>query len=294
LAIIFEVDVYMKDTIIKRHDRYNVDDTWRKVKPSNPKDFLKRFIKLTYSGHAIECHGASQDWGCILSSLDIHSRKKNIPIELRKTKETMLLETFAKKADTYFPSGERRLIEVANLKWKTFRNTGTVFVGRHYGLPTRCVDWTGDPFIALFFACQRDHDKSGVVWWMDYKNFSDAIASQWMPFYGKKKNIEDDFEKDFVDGNDKNILVRFHYPDWMDRPTKQKAWITLSGRFDIHHDEAIHRLGVRKCGRLIIRPEMKSYLLNKLDRWGINNTMLGISNSQVKIIANEIADKVFS
>jgi hypothetical protein len=196
----------MSNTNIKQQSPYDV--AWPIVKPTNAEDCLKRLIKLS-SGEAIEYHGASNSkWGCIRSSLDLHFEERKIPAKERMTKETNLLETFVKEADPHFPSGARRHIEIARSKWKTFRNTGTVFVGRHYGLPTRCVDWTSNSLIALFFACRRDFENPGVVWWMDYSCFSNALAKQWLKAYGKKKHIEDYFERDFISGKEKEILIR--------------------------------------------------------------------------------------
>lgn len=280
----------MSNTNIEQQDQYNVDDAWPAVEPTNAEDCLERFIRLS-SGKTIECHGVHQNWECIRSSLDVRFEKKSVCKADRKTLEKNLLESFVKDADPHFPPEARRHIEIACLRWDTLYNTGTVFVGRHYGLPTRCVDWTLDPLIALFFACRRDFEKAGVVWWMDYDVFSYALATQWPLVYGKKENIEDDFERDFTNGEDKEILIRFHYRCLLERPIKQKAHITLSGQYNVRHDEAIHRLGVQKCGRFIISSQMKSDLLNKLNRLGINGATLGIGDSCVEIIATDIADK---
>ena len=132
---------------------------------------------------------------------------------------------------------------------------------------------------------------------MDYNNFSDAIATQWMPFYGKKRNIEEDFEDGFTKGKDQEIISRFHYKCFLKRPIKQKAHIILCGIYNVHHDKEIYHLGVKEnkpinCRRIIIKPKMKIDLLNELDRLGINGATLGIEDLCVETIATDIANKM--
>src|SRR6266498_5137977 len=39
-----------------------------------------------------------------------------------------------------------------------------LIIAQHYGIPTRLLDWTSNPLVALFFACNGDFSNDGAVY----------------------------------------------------------------------------------------------------------------------------------
>lgn len=266
---------------------FDLDNAWPGQMCRTLQDYLQEaYGRLNQTGCAHAFRGVTRHFDNLRSSFDRRDTTAGNPVEI----ETWLLEEFLHRGVDHLTPQERQRYLLAETRWGTRRNTGSLVVARHRMVPTRCIDWTYCPLCALLFACASDSDCDGEVWWFNRVEFDACVGAQWPVLFGKPNCVEDDIERDFIGGCDGRWFTALGYmllPG--DRPCRQKAWITVAGRLGVCHANEIHRIGVREKGRLAIPARLKAEAIALLGQMGITKESLGFGYAEP---ADEIARQI--
>jgi hypothetical protein len=157
-------------------------------------------------------------------------------------------------------------------------------VAQHHGLPTRLLDWTHSPFVAMHFATANTEkfDCDGVIWCINYERchtllpnsmreslenegantFTTELLAQAVPSLDQL----DDMSKD-------PFLLFFEPPSMDDRIVNQFALFSLMSNASQGLDSWIRR-HPDLCRKIIIPAELKWEIRDKLDQCNVTERVL--------------------
>lgn len=176
----------------------------------------------------------------------------------QSSKENPLIPSIGR----YYTSGqetvllqfEREIFEDFKRKYSMFTDVRPkndkelLFLAQHYGLPTRLLDWTYNPLIALYFACNADFNKDGIVY-------------QCLPFSRK----EYDERGDILTFPDLTILI----PNLTDVRYKNQ-----NGLFTLYSRPWEDQMTEHAKTHYVIPAGSKIGILNKLEKIGMTRSYI--------------------
>ena len=178
--------------------------------------------------------------------------------EDKRNKALQLVSDFKRFAEMKL---ERPPADDAELKW--------VQLARHYGLPTRLLDWTRNAAVALYFACCEETEKDGAVYVLNPVELNRQIDPKAPRVFDP--NLDAEVIKIYLnlDGkiNPRGTGTIAINPTWnSSRIMVQQGVFTISGSkyFALTEKNASSLVYVE------IKKEYKKTLLEELERVGIN------------------------
>lgn len=166
---------------------------------------------------------------------------------------------------------------------------------QHYGAPTRLLDWSKNPLVALYFCCKDQCERDGAVWLLHVGNYSRFVSRKLAEHDDRGFKTAHMAIQELLDGNSHYEYSILYTPYYVDtRMSAQGSYFMIWGtqrkpledlllsddtRMEIpEKDNGIRTYGTHETTallfRFIIYADRKQPILHELNTVGINEKTL--------------------
>jgi hypothetical protein len=199
------------------------------------------------------------------------------------------MRRFQERAPMYLDAVQQRLLTTDRFGNPEIEVAfGMQTVMRHYGAPTRLLDWSESPWVSLYFACEDAASPIGAVPRVGRILAFDRMALQreiesryWDQSASHAEHVQTGgrlvprlFTRHFAESAGEWAVCYHHYDPAFPRLVAQQGLFTFASRPWLDHWQTIKALCPTRCIEIHIAPELKAETLRRLMGMGLTAATL--------------------